>query len=79
MENGKDKRMKKKSLIALGMAVMMLCTACQGGSDEAKAESKKGSEKTVMNIWIAGSGDADSDKAYKTVLDTYCEKNTDVD
>ncbi len=26
-----------------------------------------------------GKRDADSDKAYKTVLDTYCEKNTDVD
>ncbi len=27
-----------------------------------------------MNIWIAGSGDADADKAYKTVLDAYCEE-----
>ena len=79
MVNGEEKSMKKKSLIALGMAAMMLCTACQGGSDKAKTEGGKETEKTVMNIWIAGSGDADADKAYKTVLDAYCEENADVD
>ena len=79
MVNGEEKSMKKKSLIALGMAAMMLCTGCQGGSDKAKTEGGKETEKTVMNIWIAGSGDADADKAYKTVLDAYCEENADVD
>ena len=30
MVNGEEISMKKKSLIALGMAAMMLCTGCQG-------------------------------------------------
>ncbi len=45
MVNGEEISMKKKSLIALGMAAMMLCTGCQGGSDKAKTEGGKEQKK----------------------------------
>ncbi len=49
----------------------------QSTQTAAKAENEN-AESTTVNIWIAGTGDADSDKAYKTVLDAYCKEHPDV-
>lgn len=35
-------------------------------------------EPVNLTIWIAGTGDPQYDKSYRTVLDAYCEENTNV-
>lgn len=72
----------KKKLTALCMAGLMTITAMAGcGSAGESTETKKDGEKetSTISIWIAGSGDAESDKAYKTVLNAYCDENANVD
>lgn len=74
----------KERAMALGLAGLMAVSVFSGcgtsGKGEAADEGKKeANESTVVNIWIAGSGDADSDEAYRTVLDAYCKENPDVD
>lgn len=71
-------------LAALCMAGVMAVTGLvgcgsSGGAETTAAKEDGGKDPTTVNIWIAGSGDADSDKAYKTVLDTYCKDNPEVD
>ena len=35
-------------------------------------------EPAKLNIWIAGSGDAVYDKAYRKIFDAYCQKHTNI-
>ena len=71
----------KAKIIALCMAGILTCGSLLGcgSSEEKEAKKEKKSEATTVTIWIAGTGDADSDKAYKTVLDSYCEEHPNVD
>lgn len=72
----------KLKVTAIGMAGLMIGTmfgGCGASSENPGAEKGGQKETSAINIWIAGSGDADSDKAYKTVLDAYCEENPEVE
>lgn len=76
---------KRKSLktLALGIAAIMALTGCgaKNGSEavkgsqttetSAEAAQQEAAEK-VIKIWIAGSGEKETDDAYKKVLDSYC-------
>ncbi|GEM_PF-1045742 len=48
-------------------------------ADTSKTEDTTGGKKAVnLTIWLAGSGDAIYDTAYRTVLDAYCKENPNV-
>ncbi|MCI8626830.1 MAG: extracellular solute-binding protein [Lachnospiraceae bacterium] len=84
--------MKKRAwMLCIGLVLTLLVAACgkqeeknstanpDAGQKEQKTDQQTSSDEPVkVNIWLAGSGDAAYDEAYRTIFDAYCNEHTNV-
>ena len=84
--------MKKRAwMLCIGLVLTLLVAACgkqeeknstanpDSGQKEQKTDQQTSSDEPVkVNIWLAGSGDAAYDEAYRTIFDAYCNEHTNV-
>ncbi len=84
--------MKKRAwMLCIGVVLTLLVAACgkqeeknstanpDAGQKEQKTDQQTSSDEPVkVNIWLAGSGDAAYDEAYRTIFDAYCNEHTNV-
>lgn len=71
--------MKKKRLIAAGLAMVMLgslvLTGCGGGNSSESADSGDGGDKSVNIVWAGWSGEEEASKPiFERMMDTYREE-----
>ena len=78
-------------MLCIGLVLTLLVAACgkqeeknstanpDAGQKEQKTDQQTSSDEPVkVNIWLAGSGDAAYDEAYRTIFDAYCNEHTNV-